>query len=317
MKKTAIILALLFLLSCLSGCGETLWNGHEKIQIPRELRFDCFYSKHFGTNTTATATSIEGTTGESQKINFYTTYRTSIDRFKKRPTWCTNLPDIDNNTPRYCYRVKILDIEYYSTTRSTMNPWKWPQTCYHIEVLKNESTGEEIGADACILFNEGSPQYVQYGYERLAVGEEYLIVDACTQFLTGWRDFESDYVYCPAYILEIQSIDGIEYLYACRDDITCLDFKIEITDPVENQVYKDYRDWDIIQYLEENNMENPTLDYKLRFDEFIEYRNEYNAEWNSEHSAELDSETVIKYASRQPNFVEEEDKIYLNKRKFD
>ena len=64
-------------------------------------------------------------------------------------------------------------------------------------------------------------------------------------------------------------------------------------------------------------MENPTLDYKLRFDEFIEYRNEYNAEWNSEHSGELDSETVIKYASRQPYIMEEEDKIYLNKRKFD
>lgn len=308
------LLVIISIVSMCSGCQQSYWNNEEKIDIPRNLRFEYFYSKEFGTNTTATATAIDDTTGENQVINFYTPYRKSIDRFLKHPGWYPNSYYIDNNAPRYCYRIEILDIEFYTIQQSVQKPWKWPQTCYHVQVIRNESTGEEINKDAYIFDMDGSPQYYQYGYSRLAIGQEYLVVDAYLPYLTEWRNFQDDYAYRSPYLFEIHSIDGIEYLYSCKDDISSLEFKIEITDPTENQMYKDFKDWDIIHYLTEQNVDNPTFSYKVTLSEFIEYRNSYNKEWNSNFESEIDIDSIIKYASSISFGIPEEDKIFLNKR---
>lgn len=314
MKKIRLLLGIIIIALLFAGCGKTYWNGKEKIEIPRELRFDSFYSENFGTNTTATARSMDDTTLKEQIIDFYNPYRKNIDRDTEHPNWTPN-GSPDEASPRYCYRIKILDIECYTTAKRLGVGWRYPQTIFHVMVLKNESTGEEINKDAYIQGDTGSPQFIQYRFSRLAVGEEYLIADAYEPYLTEWRSLHDTYVYRPPYIFEIHEIDGTEYLYSCRyDDFTSLDIKIEITDPVEKQVYKDYKDWDIIEYLEENGLENPTFDYKLELNEFVEYRDEYNAEWNEAALADGEPELMKDSVYHEIAGMYEEDMIYLNKR---
>lgn len=323
MRKLFCFLLLFIILINTIGCSQSYWNNHSKVDIPRKLRFEYFYSKHFGTNTTATATQIIDGTGKNVTISFYSPERLYIDRFKEHPTLNDTFEDIptlrdsllDVNVPRYCYRIAVLDVEVYTTQQSVRNPWKWPATSYHVQVLKNESTGEEINQDAYI-FEDGSPQYVQYGYSRLAVGQEYLLIDAYAPLMTGWRELQDDYVYSPVYLcmFEIHTIDDVEYLYPCRCDISSLDFKIEITDPLENQMYKDYKDWDIIEYINKNNIENPTFNYKLILDEFVEYRDQYNTEWNSKYDSEPTLDMIKEYAKYRSMGIPAEDRIYVNKR---
>ncbi len=311
-KKLLLISAAILFTAC-SACSETGWNGEEVRKIPRELRFEYFYSAVFGTNTTQTATSFDGTAEDAQTTGFYKPYKRTLDRLKNHPDWYPNGYYIDSASPRHSYRIVVTDIEYY-TTEQNVNTLQSPETCFHVQVLENAVTGEQINRDAYILDTSGSPQYCQYGYSRLSVGQEYLIADACLPYLTEWRSFDDGYAYRAPYIFEIHEVDGVEYLYSCKDDVSTLDFKIEITDPAENAMYKDYRDWDIIDYMDKNGIENPTFGYKLRLDEFVKYRDDYNKDWNSAFEEEPGMDEIIKNASSVSMWTPEEDKIFLNKR---
>ena len=264
----------------LTGCSEPGWNGYEKMDIPRSLRCEYFYSPDFDTDTTRTGTAKIGEF--TQDVDFFHPLRKPIDWFaeiSKESLFIT-----DEDAERYCYRIKILDIECYSTDQFPSRPgreWRFPITSYHVQVLRDESNDREINQDAYITLN-GAHMYPIYGYPRLAVGGEYLIADAYEPYLTCWRDYSADYAYKPSYLFEIHEIDGTEYLYPFDCDIRSLDFKIEITDPEENAMYKQYRDWDVLKVLEEYGYANPTFDYKVKLSEFVKYRDEYNRDWNEE-----------------------------------
>jgi hypothetical protein len=181
-------------------------------------------------------------------------------------------------------------------------------------VLRDESNDAEIGSDAYVMDAWSSPVYAVYGYPRYHVGDEYLIADAYLPYLTEWRSLPADYAYVPFYIFEIHEIDGVEYLYPIRTDISSLDFKTEITNPAENQMYKADKDADVVRYLEEHNLKNPEFGYKVRLDDFIRYRNDYTAEWNARVTADgLPPMTTdpMKWGYRQ---VPEEELVYINKR---
>ncbi|MBR4959608.1 MAG: hypothetical protein IKY52_01785 [Clostridia bacterium] len=284
MKKTWLLLILTVLF--LTGCSEPGWNGYEKLDIPRSLRCEYFFSPNVGTDTIKTGTIVIGEF--SQVTDFFNPWKRPIDRFEQIPDWKIQIVDMD--APRYSYRIKILDIECYSTDQiiSPGRDWRFPVTSYHVQILRDESNDCEINKDAYITLN-GAHMYPIYGYPRLAVGGEYLIADAYEPYLTCWRDYSADYAYKPSYLFEIHEIDGTEYLYPFDCDISTLDFKMEITDPEENAIYKQYRDWDILKVLNEYGYVNPTFDYKVKLTDFVEYRDTYNAKWNEDHK---DSELV-------------------------
>ncbi|MBR4206755.1 MAG: hypothetical protein IKQ92_14875 [Clostridia bacterium] len=227
-----------------------------------------------------TARAIDGSTGKETIIDLTHPLLSDIDFFAEHFKALT-LGPIDREIPKYCYRIKILEIESYTEYPSILSWDGQPMTIYHVMVLYDETHHEKVNKDAYLLDRYSCPAYQVYGYPRYHIGGEYLIADAYLPYLTEWRQFPEDYCYPPFYCFEIEEIDGVEYLYPIRTDISSLDFKIEITDPAENRMYKDDKDADIVRYLAEKGMENPVFGYKMRLDDFVRYRSDYTAEWNA------------------------------------
>lgn len=227
-----------------------------------------------------TARVIDGSTGKETIIDLMHPFLKDIDYFAEHYEWYEH-GVIDRELPKYCYRIRILEIESYFEIPFSTGFDGDPMTYYHVMVLYNETDGTKINKDAYLLDRYSCPAYQVYGYPRYHIGDEYLIADAYLPYLTEWRQLPDNYGYSPYYSFEIHKINGVEYLYPIRTDISSLDFKIEITDPAENCMYKDDKDADTVRYLSENNMENPTFGYKVRLDDFVRYRSEYMAEWNT------------------------------------
>ena len=232
-----------------------------------------------------TARYIDGSTDKETIIDLMHPFLKDIDYFTEHFKWFEHGP-IDEEIPRYCYRIRILEVESYYEVPSSIGWEGVPMTYYHVMVLTDETNQTKINKDAYLLDRYSCPAYQVYGYPRYRVGDEYLIADAYLPYLTQWRQLPEDYGYSPYYSFEIEEIDGVEYLYPIRTDISSLDFKIEIADPAENRMYKDDKDADIVRYLAEKGMENPTFGYKVRLDDFVRYRSEYMAEWNARTTAD-------------------------------
>ncbi len=279
--------------------------------VAERIKFKSFVqTTHYGKET---AIIIDCSTGEQEILDFCHPQIMNIDYFNKHFNWLEH-GFVDQEIPKYCYRIRIDEIEsYYSVPYSTGKNG-YPITCYKIIVINDESNGYSVNEDAYLLDGWSSPEYSVYGYPRYHVGDEYLIVDAYLPYLTEWRSLPADYAYVPFYIFEIHEIDGVEYLYPIRTDISSLDFKMEISNPAENQMYKADKDADVVRYLEEHNLKNPEFGYKVRLDDFVRYRNDYTAEWNARVTADgLPPMTTdpMKWGYRQ---VPEEELVYLNKR---
>ena len=272
--------------------------------------------KGFARTTAAgyeTARVINGSTGKETILDFEHPTMVEIEYFEECFNWLEHGP-VDNEIPKYCYRIQILEMESYYAVPYVTGSYGYPKAVYHVMVLRDESNDAEIGSDAYVMDAWSSPVYAVYGYPRYHVGDEYLIADAYLPYLTEWRSLPADYAYVPFYIFEIHEIDGVEYLYPIRTDISSLNFKTEITNPAENQMYKADKDADVVRYLEEHNLKNPVFGYKVRLDDFIRYRNDYTAEWNARVTADgLPPMTTdpMKWGYRQ---VPEEGLVYLNKR---
>lgn len=268
-EKTIIIIFILsfflcFVISCGAKDSDILFRGFVQTVA----------------NNQETARVIDDSTDKETVIDFQHPFLKDIDWFTEHYKWFEHGP-IDKEIPKYCYRIKILEIESYTEYPSVMSWAGQPMTMYHVMVLYDETNREKIGKDAYLLDRYSCPAYQVYGYPRYRIGDEYLIADAYLPYLTEWRRLPEDYGYSPYYSFEIEKIDGVEYLYPIRTNISSLDFKIEITDPAENHMYKDDKDADIVWYLAEKGMENPTFGYKVRLDDFVQYRSEYMAEWNA------------------------------------
>ena len=274
--------------------------------------------KGFARTTAAgyeTARVINGSTGKETILDFEHPTMVEIEYFEECLNWLEHGP-VDNEIPKYCYRIQILEMESYYAVPYVTGSYGNPKAIYHVMVLRDESNDTEIGKDAYVMHAWSSPVHAVYGYPRYHVGDEYLIADAYLPYLTEWRSLPVDYAYVPFYIFEIHEIDGVEYLYPIRTDISSLDFKMEITNPAENQMYKKDKDADVVRYLEEQNLKNPEFGYKVRLDDFIRYRTEYTAEWNARVTADgLPAMTTdpMKWGYRQ---VPEEELVYLNKREY-
>ena len=135
MKKIWLLLILTILF--LTGCSEPGWNGYEKLDIPRSLRCEYFFSPDVGTDTIKTGTKVIGEF--SQVTDFFNPWKRPIDRFEQIPDWKIQIVDMD--APRYSYRIKILDIECYSTDQiiSPGRDWRFPVTSYHVQILTNKN----------------------------------------------------------------------------------------------------------------------------------------------------------------------------------
>lgn len=314
----ALLCLLLFCACSAEKAPEIGWNGQEVKEIPKELRFQSFWSPEFGEDTESSATAIDDTTGKGRQVDFFHPFKKSIDRLTEHPGWFPNGTLVERLAYRHSYRIRITEIEKYVTTRvRSATDTDWPKTVYHIEVLRDEESGEVIEQDAYLIDTYGAPTYYTWGFARPAVGEEYLLVDADPRLLLNWREYGEDYAYNPAYLFEIQKIDGTEYLYSMESTLDALDFKIEITDEEENRMYKDYKDWDILAALEETGYPCPTFDYKVELDEFVAYRAAYNREWNEKVRAKEEAGNVLTpemATGAVSNRMQERDLVVLNPR---
>ena len=82
---------------------------------------------------------------------------------------------------------------------------------------------------------------------------------------------DSDYLELLPCNCKIVEVDGVEWVYPnFLTDFSYLKCAVKITDEYENMFYKPGQDDDIIEYLEKNNIPNPTFDYKCELGKFID-----------------------------------------------
>ena len=141
--------------------------------------------------------------------------------------------------------------------------YHYPYTVYQIKILDDYHGGEKLDGETVysILF-VGTEAESMYRQPPLEVGREYLVLNLMANN-PAERTFEASYWF------DIQTVDGKEFIYPYFLDCSGLECKIPITDSKENAVYKKGRHDEILKYLKNNKIENPTFGYKFRIEEFI------------------------------------------------
>ena len=117
---------------------------------------------------------------------------------------------------------------------------------------------------------EGTHENPYYGNFRYEIGDKYIALSA-----KGYNNYlnskdDKGYLELLTCNCKIEEIDGVEWVYPnYMTDLSFLKCAVRITDEYENLFYKPGKDDDIIEYLEENNIPNPTFDYKCELNAFL------------------------------------------------
>ena len=133
---------------------------------------------------------------------------------------------------------------------------------YYVSVL-NYKTGKKDEKTYIFRYSGGTPNELCYGFFRLEIGEKYL---ACIP--EHW-DFDSTgYYSCRLFKID----ENNEKIWVYPDyytDFSYLKCAIKICDSEEDLFYKNELDYDIISFMEKNNISNTYFGYKCELDLFV------------------------------------------------
>ena len=298
MKKRIILIVFLYVVLLLSSCDynallQESTHSETTSETPVETMTTTTSIKDENTSTNATVEVItttetttettsrplEETTTIESDLTEETTYETLPDLFERLMEFpsgkgyfygkadirkSTNLAEEEIGVH---FRVVGFDHDYRGMVGSY----------YYVQII--ETYGEDKFADQLTTFTKVEIDPIDrnqiykmhwrghlddhlYGRPPLQIGEDYF------RYIT-WDDHENG-IFTMGLVMDIEEIDGKQYLYGYGIDMSVWDCAEKITDYEENQIYKVGQHDKVIAYLNGIGKSLPTFDYRCELFEWMD-----------------------------------------------
>ena len=139
------------------------------------------------------------------------------------------------------------------------------RTKYFFRVIDDFGQGNVDFSATYSIWVMGNEKHQVYCQPLLEIGKEYVLYNFNTYV-------EPEQTMTASYWFEIAERNGEEYLYPIYLDISELQSSEKITNKNENAIYKKGIHDDIIKYMQQHNIPNPTFDYKIELEKYIKER---------------------------------------------
>lgn len=137
-------------------------------------------------------------------------------------------------------------------------------TIYRVRIVKiyGAEDGTYDTEKEYLMAYYGTPENPLYDRPPLQIGKDYCRVYPKCDYMTILR-------FIASLMFPIEEIDGETYIYSYGVDLGTLDCAIEITDDVENQIFKPGIHDRYIELANKNGYTLPTFDYKCLIDDYL------------------------------------------------